>query len=113
MKLRIQALVIPILIGTVFAYGIAASVNVFYSTFFLPEEASHHSHSGHHSYCGFVYESPDYLCVHSLPMLDTYEVPVVEPGNRVNPVVSINSDPIPASVFNFYRFRAPPRYGKS
>jgi hypothetical protein len=96
------------LITAVFAYGLAASVNVFYSAFFLPREASSHSHTSPSSYCGFVYESPNYLCVHSLPVLDTYTSPVITPGGNVKTVLSQNTDPILTSVFNFYRFRAPP-----
>ena len=108
MRRGIQTQITALLMAAVFAYGLTASVDVFYSAFFLPEEASSHSHKSPSSLCGFVYESPDYLCVHNLPILDTYETPVIEPGSSVKTVLSLNTDPILASVFNYYRFRAPP-----
>ena len=109
MRRGIQTQITALLIVAVFAYGLSTSADVFYSAFFLPEEASSHSHTSPSSYCGFVYESPDNLCVHSLPVLDTYEAPVIEPGGSVKTVISRNTDPILASVFNYYRFRAPPQ----
>lgn len=108
MKSKMQVQVTFMLILAVFAYGITSSVDVFYSAFFLPEEASSHSHSGEHGYCGFVYQSPGYLCVHSLPVLDTYKAPVIHSGGSVKTVRSPNTDPVLASAFDFYRFRAPP-----
>jgi hypothetical protein len=108
MKRGIKTQITGLLILAIFAYGLAASVDVFYSAFFLPEEASSHSHTSPSSLCGFVYESPDYLCVHNLPVLDTYEAPVIEPGSSIETVLSQDNDPILAFVFNYYRFRAPP-----
>ena len=114
MRRGIQTQITGLLIAAVFAYGLAASVNVFYSAFFLPEEASSHSHKSPSSLCGFVYESPDYLCVQNLPVLDTYKAPMIHPDGSIKTVLSQNTDPVLASAFNFYRFRAPPTLdGKS
>ncbi len=105
---KIQVQVAALLALTMFSYGIAASVDVFFSAFFLPEEASHHSHSGHQSYCGFVYESPGYLDIHSLPLLAGWRAPDITPGVRVMPAETKENIPLLSASFTLYRFRAPP-----
>ena len=105
----IRILALSTLVLAVFAYGAAASVDVFLPAFFLPEEAEEHSHESPSSYCGFVYQPPEYLCVQAMPVLDTCKAPVIQRTDSVESVSSAIPELHLASVFNFYRFRAPPQ----
>ena len=105
---RFQGQTAVVLAAAVFAYGLLASVDVFYSGFFLPEEASHHSHAGGRTFCGFVVQTPDYLKLHSLPLLDTFVPPAAVFPRLVAPAVAVPNQPYRSVVFNLVRLRAPP-----
>jgi len=106
---KTKYLVLPLLVLAIFAYGAASALDVFLPAFFLPEEAAHHSHDSHSSYCGFVFQSPDYLCVHALPVLDTSEVPSIDQDGKLETSETAEAELIISSTFNHYRFRAPPQ----
>lgn len=104
-----RARLILLLAIAVFTYGSATSADVFLPAFSLPEEAHQHSHQGS-SYCGFVYQAPDFPALYSLPFFNGYAVSKLSTETLVFKVTAEETRPLVPVSFQLYRFRAPPEW---